>query len=83
MKLYYYIPFWVTYISSTIIDYFKGEASPGSKWQEHFSTGYNRENFFRYIDDMKKNDFQAYWIMIIAPHGLITSGILILIIFAW
>ena len=80
MKLHYYVPFWITYISSKIIDRLKGPVKLDSKWHKYFSTGYNKENFSLYLDDMKKEDFQAFLIMVVAPHGLFVC---VLILFLW
>ena len=70
MKLYYYIPFGLTYIVSKIIELLKGKAHSSSLWYKYFSTGYNRENFTHHMDDMEKDDVQSYKIIVFCTHAM-------------
>jgi len=58
MKLHYYIPFIITY---SILIFFKrllASRKPNSRWQIYFSTGFNKENYPDFMDDVKEKDLK-------------------------
>lgn len=76
MKLRYYMPYYITWIASLIIQRFK-DARPGSNWVKYFGGGYNKPAFMSFIVGMRREDPQTYWLMLIAPNGMVIGLILL------
>lgn len=76
MKIRYYIPYWFVWVTSKIVQHFK-DPQPGSTWDKHFGGGYNKSAFMSFIVAVRKADPQTYWLMLIAPNGMVISLILL------
>ena len=79
MKLYYYIPYILTYYVVQILDFFTKKPNPNIRWMKYFGSGFTQDNYCSYMDDIKSKDQTTYWIMLIAPNTAAISVILVII----
>lgn len=79
MKIHYYVPYILTYCIVQIFDFFMKNPDPKIRWVKYFGNGFTQENYCRYMDDIKSKDAITYWIMLIAPNGVVISVILVII----
>jgi hypothetical protein len=68
MKLHYYIPFAVTYSIVKLFKRFLIPTNPMSRWYKYFSTGFNKENYSDFMDEVKEQDNLTYWVMLISNN---------------
>ena len=67
MKFYHYIPFYFVLMFVKMMKILSPDAEPGVRWKKYFGEGYTHENYLRFMDNMKNQDSQTYWLLLISP----------------